>query len=168
MLRKILALALVAAFAVPAVGAHGPPALLPYESCGPQKEHHYGSGSTVAAFSPVGSITWRTTVVLLDSCPYDGEGDFGIGGGFLPADHHFGQRVCVYDDSGLAVRFTIGAADASGVIVRESFTWTTCGPAHDFLGPIPPGADSGWWVFLQDVVDGSGNVGTPTTGHIYG
>lgn len=174
LLLAIVACALVApATLAPMAAAHFPsfPAPTP-GPCQMEHAHHYGTGTSLDGRALVTSVTWRNTVILLDSCvPQNGEGDYGIGGGFLPADHHSGF-TCVFDDVIPNVHFHIGAVDASGNVVAISDRWDTCGWPVDSLGvAIPPGADNGWWIFLVDVVEVTTSgvvVSTPTTGHIYG
>ena len=170
MLKKLLVPAAVAILAIPFAVAHvfPDPVTTP---CAPLHDHHYATGSS-ANLNGIATATWRTTVVLTDSCEtYDGEGDFGVGGGFLPASHHNAyQGVCVADITGTTVDFWIGAKGPSGGIVSVSPLLSGCGSAFDANGaPIAPGVDGGWWIFLAN----SASLGftsslnaPPTAGHI--
>ena len=175
MLKQLLVAGVVASLAIPLAVAH----VFPFPSntpgigtaCAPQHDHHYVAGTSVATGGLV-SATWRTTVVLTDSCEFqDGEGDFGIGGGFLPADHHDAYTgVCVTDALGQVVGFWIGAKGASGGIVNVSPLQFGCGAAFDANQvPIKPGVDGGWWIFLANTDTSTFSqpgVTLPTQGHI--
>ncbi len=178
--RKILLLAvaiLVTPMVAPAGGAHPYP--VPAPDLGPcnasEPSHHYVTGTSLdVGNSALPTVTWRTTVLLFDSCAFiDGEGDFGVGGGFLPTNHHgingagvWSGEVCVEDDVyGFDVEFVVGVSPGGGVI-NEVAHGTGCiyvslpsfypQPAPN---PPSPGADGGIWVFLENTV-GDPNAAT--------
>ena len=151
------------------VAAHDPPLPpLPTQAACTSAEplHHYA-----AATSLEGAVSWRTTVALFDSCPLDGEADFGVGGGFLPASHHGSYdgntgkwtiTVCVDDYVwGSSVGLIVGI-DSGGGNVQELAQGVGCATATSFT----TGASSGWYVFLTNRVVGT-TVIAPTIGHIY-
>ncbi len=175
MLKKtimlLVATALVTPLAAPLGGAHGDPAPIPPGyPCNPfDPTHHYGTGTSIdAGYSALPSVTWRTTMLLFDSCALiDGEGDFGVGGGFLPTNHHgsivggiWQGDVCVQDDVfGFDVEFIVGYSTGGGSIV-EVASGAGCIPVslpavypQPFPNPPSPGADGGIWVFLKNTGD---------------
>lgn len=171
---SLAALAVAAAMA-PVASAHDP-ALppLPTQFCGPQHLHHYGAATSVDTHV-VASVYWRTTVELFDSCPLDGEADFGVGGAFLPASHHgsydgatglYTITACAEDiafggDVGLVVGY-----DSGGGNIVEVARGVGCVPAASST----LGAGGGWWVFLTDRASTTGQqsvASVPTFGHIY-
>ena len=85
----------------------------------------------------------------------DGDFEFGIGGGFLPASHH-NSMVCVEDAVlGSTVQYRTGAdLNGDGVVDDHEASSPLTGCAA--MGS--PGADGGWWVFVE---------GAATTGHIW-
>jgi hypothetical protein len=170
---------------LPGATAHGPPNIpLPNQFCGNQATHHYTTGTSLRLSLPIVQYAnWRTTVQLMDSCPYDGEGDYGIGGGFLPIDHHgsydpftntWSITACVDDDmwgpaagNPFAVGLIIGVNVGGGNIVEyASGNGCATATAPDLGFGITQSADFGWWVFLENR-----NIGTiliePTNGHLY-
>lgn len=170
MLKRLLVPGILGLLVLPFAFAHPFPA--PGATpCAPLHDHHYAAGGSVVAGTPVASASWRTTVVLTDSCAtYDGEGDFGVGGGFLPADHHNAyEGVCVSDATATVagaapIAFWIGTTSPGGVVTAVSPLFYGCGYA-----PMPPGADGGWWIFLANQATAGPQTqlySEPTLGHI--
>lgn len=169
----LAALALMAA-ATPLASAHDPAIPpLPDQFCGPQHLHHYTAATSVDARA-VTTVYWRTTVQLFDSCPFDGEADYGVGGAFLPASHHgsydaekglYTITACADDLVwGSSVGLVVGYDSGGGNIV-EVAQGVGCATATS----ATLGAGGGWWVFLTDRLYGTQNVqaSAPTSGHIY-
>lgn len=172
MLKRLLVPALFGLLVIPFTFAHPIPPTPLDTPCAPSHDHHYTTGTSLVFGTPITSATWRTTVILADSCPtLDGDGDFGVGGGFLPANHHDAYKgVCVSDTTGFTQTFWIGTVNPSGAVTSISPLFQGCGAAYDTSGvPMPPGADGGWWVFLANEVQTTGQstyLAAPTTGHI--
>lgn len=177
MTRKSLIVVAFALALVPFVAAH--PVSLPSDpgACNPARfDHHWVAGTSYTADVVFVSSSQQGAVALADSCAtIDNEGDFGVGGGFLPAGHHEPREgVCVTDHvTGAPVQFFVGTA-TGGVITSTSPTFVTCGKAFTAGGvPMSPGTDGGWWVFVVTDVNVDGNqqnlsasASTPAAGHI--
>lgn len=154
-------LAILAVALIPTALAHIPTGT-PNPLCDPdQNPHDYVGFSEVSvAGYGAGFVTVQDGNVEDcdgDSVPADADGDFefGYGGAFLPADHHWGD-VCVDDVVLGAVQFIVGAdANGDGILAAGEVS----GPASGCLTLGAAGLDGGWWVFILAPAT-AGHVGT--------
>ena len=137
-------LAILAVALLPTTLAHAP-AGTPNPACNSAENPHdyLGAGDYNVGGYGAGLVT------VQDGCPSptgDGDFEFGLGGAFLPADHHSGT-VCVDDVVlGPAVQFIVGG-DANGNGLLEP--GETIGPVtHCTPLTVAPGTDGGWWVII--------------------
>lgn len=131
----LLALALI-----PVAGADD--LVRPVDGCGDARVHAY---TTLSSHTPARSVA--TTPA--PGCGADVDPVYGVGGAFLPADHH-GDQVCIADDVSLAAEFYVGTdADGDGVIAPVMGVDGMDGPFRGCV-PLPaePGRDGGWWIVL--------------------
>jgi hypothetical protein len=174
----LAAIALLGAL-VPFASSHSPNFPLPFQFCGDQHLHHYTAATSVDT-TLLTTVYWRTTVQLFDSCPFDGEPDYGIGGAFLPSSHHgtydpnlgiWKITACADDDlwgpaTGPTPVGLIVGVDTGGGVILDLADGFGCVTASYPGGPGGPGAAPGFWVFLAN-----SNAGVtprvPTVGHIY-
>lgn len=47
---------------------------------------------------------------------WDGDADLGPGTAYLPASHHAGERICVWDESGAPVHFFVANDEGDGAV----------------------------------------------------
>lgn len=134
--------AILAMAFVPTAVAHFPTGT-PNTNCNAtENPHDYVSQASVLI---VGAVS------VFDGCPSatsDGDFEWGNGGAFLPASHH-GNSPCVVDEVFGNVTFTVGAdVDGDFVISNNAPDWAVTGSGC-VTGAGGPGADGGYWVFIQ-------------------